>query len=462
MTDLKDDRLWNASEAGYNVAQFVSFDPGDTPGLRHSRVIGHDLAKGDSVERAVGAAFERWGDSANVRSFLPGQEQGNPFHYGVRTAAEAVALVRELAAAGYHTIVNETIDVRDGGVSGVLHGDLIEFGPEATPRIVENSDVTSLRRDWGIAMLAKVYGVRLELPQRLDSRTEFSIHPGPVGYRRQRTLVWEIADKPHPPGDSVAIGGWPNAFSRFVGDKAFGLLLADVAGFRVPSALLVGRTVAPFTFGTSTGTGEYWLRTCPAEKQAGRYPTVFGWQDPFVLMHDADPGEVLPDGSRRYDIASVLVQESVTAVHSGATHTEAGKVLVQGVAGVGDEFMLGREAPVPLPATVDDEVRELVTTLSDRLGRPARIEWVHDGSHLWVVQLGVERAEDGEPISDDRVTGWLAYDPDDGLDVLRALLTDAGRDGKGVTVLRPVGRTSHVGELIRSAGVAARFADSGP
>jgi hypothetical protein len=42
---------------------------------------------------------------------------------------------------------------------------------------------------------------------------------------------------------------WPNRFSRLLGDKAFGLLVADLHGLPVPATTVVGRRVAPFRFG---------------------------------------------------------------------------------------------------------------------------------------------------------------------------------------------------------------------
>ena len=56
---------------------------------------------------------------------------------------------------------------------------------------------------------------------------------------------------------------WPNRFSEFIGDKAFGLLLAHLFDFPVPFTTVVSRYIAPFCFGVSTGSGETWIRTSP-------------------------------------------------------------------------------------------------------------------------------------------------------------------------------------------------------
>jgi hypothetical protein len=99
---------------------------------------------------------------------------------------------------------------------------------------------------------------------------------------------------------------WPNNFSRFIGDKAFGLLVANEFGALVPKSTLLARNVAPFTFGKETGLSEIWFRTCPSEKTPGKYPTYFGWADPFKTLSDEDTAS---------NVTSVLSQHSVEAVY---------------------------------------------------------------------------------------------------------------------------------------------------
>ena len=97
---------------------------------------------------------------------------------------------------------------------------------------------------------------------------------------------------------------------------------------------MISRRVAPFRFGTTTGTGEYWLRTCPAEQLPGRFFTGRGWVDPFQLLAKEDP-----IGS---SLASVLAQEGVRAFYSGALIVGAdGEVIIEGVPGHGDQIMRG-------------------------------------------------------------------------------------------------------------------------
>ena len=49
---------------------------------------------------------------------------------------------------------------------------------------------------------------------------------------------------------------WPNRFSDMLGDKTFGLIMADQIGLYVPRTMVLNRSVAPFTFGEPTGNPE--------------------------------------------------------------------------------------------------------------------------------------------------------------------------------------------------------------
>ncbi len=77
----------------------------------------------------------------------------------VTRAFERAVAVKRISAAGFHVIVNETIDVSDGGVSGVLEGGIMEFAPDDTPRCVEKPGVASLPRRQAIELLTLVYGL---------------------------------------------------------------------------------------------------------------------------------------------------------------------------------------------------------------------------------------------------------------------------------------------------------------
>ena len=74
-----------------------------------------------------------------------------------------------------------------------------------------------------------------------------------------------------------------------------------------------------------------WLRTCPAIRTPGRFTTVRGWKDPFLIMSEDEPD---PD---RPVISSIIIQDEVRSEFSGALLTSAdGRPIIEGVAGFGD------------------------------------------------------------------------------------------------------------------------------
>ena len=363
MEPLKDDLLSRLA-ARANVAQFVSFGPaGDLP-QRRSCLRGHrpDHRFGGAGEAVDALLALAQSGSVNVRSFQAGAPKGGPFSYGLTRRDEVLAVLRARAGEGLHTIANETVDVDDGGVSGVTLGGLVELAPGDTPRSVERPGTVALAHDHALRLLRTVYGFTPDLDDRPDERVEFSIHPLVAGVRQTHTIVWET-ERVDPVRLTKRLT-WPNRFSRFLGDKAFGLLVADLHGLPVPATTVVGRRVAPFRFGRPTGSGEHWTRTCPAEPVPGRYLTQRGWQDPYALLATEDPSGTA--------VAAVLAQEGVRARWSGAALPAAdGGLLVEGVPGSGEEFMLARAAPAPLPDGVLGDVRRLGARAAAALGRSA-------------------------------------------------------------------------------------------
>src|ERR687897_2968847 len=116
MVPLKDEMLSRlAAEA--NVAQFVSFGPGDDLPQRHSCLRGHPPGhRFATASEAVGALLALApAGSVNVRSFLAGAPKGGPLSYGLTRRDDVMAVLRAPAGEGPHTIPNETPDVDDGG-----------------------------------------------------------------------------------------------------------------------------------------------------------------------------------------------------------------------------------------------------------------------------------------------------------------------------------------------------------
>jgi hypothetical protein len=437
-----------------NVAQFISFSPQGK--LRFSRVYGYEpntafATTAEAVNALLAAAPD---GTVNVRSFKPDQPQGNAFHYGLGSASDVIELVVRLTRAGFYVIVNETVDINDGGVSGVLQGGCLEFASGTVPRFVEKDaeyPVPALPRDFAISMLKTVYGFEPDIASYDEGwRVEFSIHPKPRGWRKKQTIIWEeekVTEVPISPFFS-----WPNPFSKLMGDKAYGLLVGHLLGCDVPRCTVFPRNprLSLFTFGLPTGSETKWTRTCPAVQEPGRFTTLRRWMDPYVLMEEDDP-----QGTH---LASCIVQEGVLARFSGALITGSdGQTIVEGVQGLGDEFMLGAITPSDLPEDVLNEVAELNNRLSDVLG-PVRFEWAYDGNKVWLLQLHKGATVSfGRVICPGEAEDWIDYYVTDGLGKLREIITEAKKKKQGVVVYGNVGMSSHIADLLRKAEIPSRM-----
>jgi hypothetical protein len=444
----KDESLDRLAEL-INVAQFVSYEPrSGNPKQAYSRVLGESpnhMFK--NVAEVAETLLARSADgSVNVRSFTPESPLSREFIYGLTRADDVVAAVNRLTHEGLNTIVNETVDIHDGGVSGVLLGNVIEFAPDDTPRAVEKPGTASLPLGWGLRLLATVYGFEPDLAVPRNTRLEFSLHPQPRGWRRTHTLGWEIAEHEEiglPPAVQ-----WPNRFSRMIGDKVFGLLVAHHIGLLVPRTTVISRRVAPFAFGQSTGSSEIWCRTAPTEQMPGRFTTTRGWSDPFRIMAEEDP--------KHEFIASILGQASVEPLYSGASIVlQTGEIATEGRHGAGDAFMQGAARPEPLPPSVVTDVERLHADAAE-LG-PIRFEWVHDGERAWIVQMhrGATMSSAGVLVPG-IAKHWTTFEVSRGLEELRGLLARLEL-GQGVELLGEVGLTSHIADIMRKASVPARM-----
>src|SRR5580704_2146826 len=443
---FKDARLNELAALG-NVAQFVSFAPDMRQ--RFSRIRGFEPNYHFSgVREALNTLVERSPEhSVNIRSFKPEDPQGHEFIYGVQSPETAEHEILRLTISGLYVIVNETVGVDDGGVSGVAHGEVIEFTPGGTPRIVETGRIVSVNRNIGEHLLETVYGFSLALPKQPELRIEFSVHPVRRGFALQHTIIWEVQELPvH---DLRTIPQWPNAFSEFVGDKVFGLLLSNAVGLSVPRMTVLCRNVAPFTFGRSTGSDVRWIRTSPRTPEPGFFPTVRGWTDPFKLVQGV---------MGRERLSSIIIQDEVSARSSGALLTGRDeRPIIEGVSGFGDDFMLGRVGPSHLEASLVTRLEDLHSTLRHRVGS-VRAEWVFDGQTIWVIQLQQEAPiSSGRTIVPGEVDSELEFDVSDGLSGLRELV-ELAREGRvGIKIVGNVGMTSHIADVLRRHNVPSRI-----
>jgi len=435
----------------FNVAQFVSFAPSPSgPVLAYCRLAGVEPShRFSNIGKAVDALFERSAyGTVNIRSFKETATQSREFLYALKTREEVLSALERLALQGDFTIANETIDVSDGGVSGVVLDQVVEFKPDATPRGVEKAGFASLPASWAQRAFEIVYGFAPAFSDAKGARLEFSLHPSPCGYRRSHVLYWEF-DEHEPLRLNRVEASWPNDFSRMMGDKAYGLLVAHLAGVAVPKTTVIGRRLPPFTFGDETGSSEWWTRTCPNEQVPGKFTTARGWVDPFKLLASEDPSGTA--------IASILCQRGVPATHSGAAIEGAdGRLYIEGTHGTGEAFMQGTVGPGLLPENLVEKVTALHDKLATTLGS-VRFEWVYDGDAVWVVQLHRGRsASAGHVVVPGERSKWIAFRVEDGLEALRTMLESFPADA-GLILDGEVGLTSHVADVIRKSGVPARI-----
>jgi hypothetical protein len=446
----KDESLDLLAERGMNVAQFVSFAPrSGKPRQVYARICGRTANESftdlrSALEALLRASVDK---RINIRSYEPNDPQSREFLYGLTNVEDAAAAIKRLSAEGLYTIANETIDIADGGVSGVLMGNILEFAPDDTPRCVEKPGTASLPRGLGRELLATVYGLAIDLPVPFASRLEFSLHPRPRGWRVNNIITWEFAPQEGIDAQPQII--WPNKFSRLIGDKTFGLLIAHHLGLPVPLTTVLNRRVAPFNFGRSTGWGEYWIRTAPPEQIPGLFATHRGWADPFALLQTQDP-----EGT---DIASVLAQAGVYPAYSGALIVGTDEQpIIEGRAGTGESLMRGETVPESLPIGILEDVRDLYARAEAALG-PVRFEWVHNGELAWIVQLHRGATESTDlRITQGEAQSWVQFDVAKGLETLREFLIQLPPN-TGIILKGRVGLTSHVADVIRKAKVPAKI-----
>lgn len=453
--ELKDAMLSRIVEHGGNIAQFVSFAPDGAQ--RFARIRGVAPSRRfTSIEGAVATILRVGAPYVNVRSFLPGKPDGNPFFMGRKgfeIPEKVAAKARELIAQGFYVIVNEEIDVGDGGFSGVLLGNLAEFATRDTPRCVEKPDCAVLPRLLMLNFARTVYSHRINIPYDRNHRVEFSVHPGPVGYGRQHQIIWQIEQVERGRGVPEPKPYWPNRVSEDMGDKAYGLIMAHLYGFLVPRTRVVGRVIPPFEFGVKTHSPEAcWRRTCPKVQQPGLFTTKHGQIDPFALMQTEDPAGT--------QIAAIIFQDDVEAVYSGAAISDAvGDVIIEGKGGYGDDFMVGAGGQdASLPEHVIDAVHNIWEKACSMFG-PIRFEWCYDKTGtVWVVQLHVgQSASVGNVIYPGEPERFELFEVRHGLEALRLVVERARQEKFGVILKGNVGITSHFGDVLRRDQVPSRL-----
>ena len=454
-----------------NIAQFVSFSSGEVIKQRFSSIKDVNPNEMFSNQEAINELLiNSSSNMVNIRSFKPESPKGAPLIYGLTDADDVYLKVKNNAKKGKISIVNETIDINDGGVSGVLVGEIMEFAPGSTPKCVDNKDmfICSLPRNIGTDLLKKIYGFTPELTYEKNIRVEFSIHPQKKGVLHSHTIIWELekVDRDDLPGyrspDRIT---WPNTFSEYIGDKLFGLLLLDIIGIKVPRTTAICRRIAPFEFGEKTDTAEFWIRTCPAKKTPGKFPTYFGWTDPFKMMQKVIDDPLIKG---KPVISSVLSQESVNAEYSGSlmpVKNNEENIIIEGVKGFGDKFMVGGQKLQVIPQVVQSIIKKIYKQVYKNFG-PVKLEWVYDGKKVWIVQVNqTEGTSKNNIIYEGDAIRYIdiqihKYIEENGYDSFLDHLHEIKDKGIGINIIGNIGKTGHIGEALIQNKIPSRIVNT--
>lgn len=446
---LKDEKLNYMMKSGSNIARFISVNPNME--IRFVNIDGNYERKETLKECIVDLINISNSKSVNIRSFAKDSMKGHRFVYGkkIEDIEKIMEIIKENSLNGKYSIINETIDVNDGGVSGVVLNNVIEFAPNDTPRCVEKEGVCRMDRRMGLHMLKTVYGFPNEINFEDNYRVEFSIHPMREGIKRGHNIIWEFEEFSK---EEIEVKmEWPNKFSQFIGDKAYGLIVADYLGFNVPQTTVIARNVAPFSFGKDTGIYERWIRTVPIVKEPGKYFTGDKWRDPFELMVQEER-----KGEKDINIASLLSQKGVEALYSGGAiiGNNESEDLIEGVKGKGDDFMTG-EYKENLSEEVIGKLKEVMNKFKsyNKLLGTVSIEWVYDGKEIWIVQLNqIRNVSDGTVIVEGKVCSYEKFYVSEGLESLRDKIKTLDKD-TGIELIGNVGISSHFGDVLRQSKI---------
>lgn len=447
-----------------NVAQFISFGPYRELKPRYVHInkfeYEDDLSNKEIIKKLILASPSK---SVNIRSFSHEIMKGNKLILGkgIDDIDEILRFIKRNSKEGKYSIINENIDINDGGVSGVILGEIIEFSPEDTPKCVDREGVCSLPKDIAFKILLNVYGFVPNIKFEPNYRVEFSIHPSRQGVKKEHTVIWEYEYYDNIEYERKIL--WPNRFSRFIGDKVFGLLIADALGLKVPKTNVVSRKVAPFSFGVKTGLKEKWIRTSPVIKEPGKYYTGMNWVDPFELISKEEA-----KGDNEVNIASIISQDAVNSLYSGASIIKAREEydIIEGVSGKGDDFMVGLRNKENLPEEVISKVQLLNNELRShhKIIGDVSIEWVYDGKDVWIVQLNQLMAKkhnlDGNIIVKGNPLYYEKFFVTDGLGDLRKKIELLKGKNVGIELIGNVGITSHFGDLLRLSNIPSLLRNS--
>ena len=166
--------------------------------------------------------------------------------------------------------------------------------------------------------------------------------------------------------------------------------------------------------------------------------------------------------NQNYNIASILSQNAVNAIYSGASIVteNKNKDVIEGVEREGDLFMLGKQAPIDLPNDIISSIQRIheQIRLHIRALGSVSIEWVYDGEKVWIVQMNqIKQASYSNIIVEGSPSSYIQFPISNGLEELRNLIKNNTFIDKGIELIGNVGLTSHFGDLLRQASIPSRI-----
>jgi hypothetical protein len=541
---LKDERLFYLSDK-YNVARFISIGPDGLlrylvsstaiPGIETYRKTKRMIYPTESTDFQSTAAVYKCSSSnidaflstleqegvkaVNIRSFRKDQEQGNPFvfYLPITDTVRIYSELCKLVDAGYYCILHEWLDTDDGGLSGCIYqNNTVTIAPGLTPRDMETEpNLAHLKLDSPIvAHLEKQLQFSMEdMDFNPAKRYEFSVHTQPVGHKQEQVIVWEISDTTTTekfPTHHI----WPSHLSRHIGDKLYGLLVAQdvhidltlpTISIDVIDFLKDTQNNESLNSMTSWSSPKIILRPCPPEQLPGELDSIVLpndaniYQELMTYFKNVDTTDVdaVVENYKQKNLKTFIIQPYEPVAYSGAYYSigpykNGYDIYVEGVQGHGNKFMVNEEDPEVLPDNLTKAVRNIGNKLNDKLKLPTRGEWIakvdeKGNYHVQLVQLHIAhdicdydtyqdldmcvryiyKGSLYEDTEEDKNI-YLQWSASDGLDKLRYLvktivaIQDAVKFtdntvALGIEIKGYIGLTTHAADILRKYQIISKM-----
>lgn len=381
---MKKDSVLKKLSKEWDVANFVSVSPMGEVRASNLSLLTEDLET--DLKRILEESPRHL---VNVRSFCTDAENiKTEFVLGLGDIGDILRQVEKNCENGLYSIVNENIDPCDGGVSGVLHGDIIEFVTNGTPRDVEKGEkVISLGKAIGIKMLEQYYDVDLERLRSLpmNSRIEFAIT------RDKRLLVWEVKQLPNQGLARKKMDlNVDSLFVETIREKVFGLLLVNALRLNVVESTVVNSIGNTVSFGKKVQ-GESELDTVIYRASPSRFsPGEFDNSESSI---NVDIVERIKELEER-DGITYLAQKKLNTKLVGGVISSKGRRLVEFSDGNGQDFMLGKAIPIEYQGDdlglIVSQVDYICSRIESLVGNSFKLELIVDEFEtVYVAQFNV-------------------------------------------------------------------------